>query len=127
MVRGRLVLTACAPNRRWPKTITTFLRSLAIDAGRDAIAVILSGMANDGSAALGDIKRMGGTTFAQADAQWPDMPTHAIDTGHVDFVLSGEAIGLALSRLSALAREASRASQVEVGTTKRVRLTPSKN
>ena len=70
---------------------------------------------------------MGGTTFAHADAQWPDMPTHAIDTGHVDFVLSGEAIGLALSRLSALALEASRASQVEVGTTKRVRLTPSKN
>jgi two-component system, chemotaxis family, CheB/CheR fusion protein len=105
MLDGRLVLTACEPARGWPRTVTTFLRSLALDAGSDAVAVILSGLANDGSAALGEIKRVGGATFAQADPKCPDMPMHAIETGHVDFVLSSEAIGLALSGLSAASHQ----------------------
>jgi two-component system, chemotaxis family, protein-glutamate methylesterase/glutaminase len=97
---GRLVLSAREQQRGWPNTITTFLHSLAIDAGVDAVAVILSGLTGDGSAALGQIKRAGGVTFAQAHAEWPDMPTHAIETGHVDFVLSSEDIGPALAALS---------------------------
>jgi hypothetical protein len=70
---------------------------LEIDAGARAVAVILSGLADDGSGALGAIKAGGGVTFAQADAEWPDMPSHAVKTGFVDFVLSSENIGRALS------------------------------
>ena len=100
IIDRRLVLNAREQARGWPITITTFLQSLAIDAGVNAVAVILSGLADDGSAALVQIKRAGGVTFAQADAEWTDMPSHAIETGHVDFVLSSEAIGSALTALS---------------------------
>lgn len=96
IVDGRLVLSRRAKAVGWPTTITSFLESLAIDAGARAVAVILSGLADDGSAALGAIRARGGSTFAQADAEWPDMPRHAIDTGFVDFVLSSENIGRAL-------------------------------
>jgi two-component system CheB/CheR fusion protein len=100
IIDGRLVLSSRAKTVGWPNTITTFLQSLAIDAGAGAVAVILSGLANDGSAALGAIKARGGATFAQSDAEWSDMPTHAIETGFVDFVLSSKNIGPALMELS---------------------------
>jgi two-component system, chemotaxis family, protein-glutamate methylesterase/glutaminase len=96
IVDGRLVLSTRAKTFGWPTTITSFLQALAIDAGTRAVAVILSGLADDGSAALAAIKAAGGATFAQADAEWPEMPRHAIETGFVDFVLSSENIGRAL-------------------------------
>ena len=100
IVDGRLVLSPRRRSGRRPTTITNFLQSLAIEAGGRAVAVILSGFADDGSAALGSIKVLGGVTFAQANAQYADMPRHAIETGHVDFVLSSEEIGRALALLS---------------------------
>jgi two-component system, chemotaxis family, CheB/CheR fusion protein len=101
IVGGRLVLSVPEKERGRPKTISRFLQSLALDAGVRAVAVILSGRADDGSAALGLIKTAGGTIFAQTDAEWSDMPTSAIETGYVDFVLSSENIGLALTSRSA--------------------------
>ena len=74
-------------------SITTFLLSLAANAGSRAIAVILSGMAADGSQALGAIQAGGGKTFAQSGAEYDSMPQHAIDTGHVDYILSAAKIG----------------------------------
>jgi chemotaxis response regulator CheB len=100
LVDGRLLLNACEQTRGWPNTVTRFLQSLAIDAGARAVAVILSGLADDGSAALHGIKGVGGTTFAQRNAAWSDMPNHAIETGHVDLVLSSEGIGRALTLLA---------------------------
>jgi chemotaxis response regulator CheB len=102
IIDGRLVLSTRAKTIGWPTTITNFLQSLAIDRGPRAVAVILSGLADDGSAAPGAIKAAGGATFAQADPEWSDMPRHAIETGYVDFVLSSEQIGRALSTKSAL-------------------------
>jgi chemotaxis response regulator CheB len=99
IVDGRFALSPRKKNRGSPRTITNFLQTLASDAGGDAVAVILSGHADDGSAALGAIKASGGVTFAQADAEWSDMPRHAIATGFVDFVLSSENIGRALTVL----------------------------
>jgi two-component system CheB/CheR fusion protein len=100
IVDGRLRLSAQGKTVGLPMTITKFLQTLAIDAGARAVAVILSGLADDGSAALSAIKAAGGITFAQANARWTDMPRHAIETGHVDFVLSSEEIGRALASLS---------------------------
>jgi two-component system, chemotaxis family, CheB/CheR fusion protein len=101
LVEGRLLLTAREQTAGWPDTITKFLQSLALEAGVRSVAVILSGRADDGSAALGPFKAAGGTTFAQGDPKWSEMPRHAIETGYVDFVLSSENIGLALTTLSA--------------------------
>jgi len=85
----------------WPTSITAFLSSLAKSVGSRAVAVILSGMAADGSAALGAIKAGGGKTFAQSGAVYESMPQHAIDTGHVDYVLSAPQIGAHLANIYA--------------------------
>jgi two-component system, chemotaxis family, CheB/CheR fusion protein len=99
IIDGHFILSSRAKSVGWPTTITIFLQSLAIDAGSAAVAVILSGLADDGSAALGAIKACGGATFAQSDARWSDMPTHAVETGFVDYVLSSKDIGQALAAL----------------------------
>lgn len=84
----------------WPKTISLFLFSLAEAIGQRAVAVILSGMDHDGSAALEAIKAKGGVTFAQSDAAFDSMPRHAMETGHVDYLLPSADIGQALLKLA---------------------------
>jgi two-component system, chemotaxis family, CheB/CheR fusion protein len=83
-----------------PITINRFLLSLAEGYGRRAVAVILSGMHHDGSAALKAIKAAGGVTFAQSDAEFDDMPRHAAETGYVDFILPPADISKALVALA---------------------------
>jgi two-component system, chemotaxis family, protein-glutamate methylesterase/glutaminase len=74
----------------WPKNISIFLKSLADDRQKRAIAVILSGFDSDGAAALKSIKEAGGLVFAQKfqTAEQPDMPQSAVKTGCVDRLLS---------------------------------------
>ena len=76
--------------------------SLAVDRGDRAIAVVLSGGDGDGSLGLTAIKEAGGVTFAQceATAKVDSMPTTAIATGNVDFVLTPEKIAQELLNLS---------------------------
>src|SRR5204863_1952418 len=58
-----------------------------------AIAIILSGIASDGTAGIQSIKAEGGITFAQnATAKFQGMPKNAADSGFIDFVLSPEDI-----------------------------------
>ncbi|MHB1563808.1 MAG: EAL domain-containing protein [Leptospirillum sp.] len=65
-----------------------FLESLASDLKERAVGVILSGAGSDGSAGISAIKNHGGVTLAQDDtAIFPSMPTSAILTGSVDFIL----------------------------------------
>ena len=84
----------------WPKTINIFLCSLAETAGRRAVAVILSGLDGDGSAALKAIKAAGGLTFAQSDAAFASMPRSAVETGHVDYLMPAVGIAKALLALT---------------------------
>lgn len=86
--------------RGWPKTINVFLSSLAEVSGARAVAVILSGLDGDGSAALQAIKDEGGETFAQSDAAFDSMPRAAVETGHVDHLLPASAIAEALIELA---------------------------
>lgn len=80
----------------------TFLTSLAANSGNKAIAIVLSGGDGDGALGLTAIKAAGGVTFAQCEhtAKFDSMPTAAIATGHVDFVLSPEQIAAELVDLS---------------------------
>src|SRR5262245_34127043 len=66
-----------------------------------AIAVVLTGSGSDGSMGVEAIKKMGGTVIAQdeASSEFFAMPSAAIETGKVDFVLPLDEIGLALSSL----------------------------
>jgi chemotaxis methyl-accepting protein methylase/signal transduction histidine kinase len=76
--------------------------SLAAECGHRAIAIVLSGGDGDGSLGLTAIKAAGGVTFAQceATANVESMPTSAIATGNVDFVLPPEKIAEELLNLS---------------------------
>jgi two-component system, chemotaxis family, CheB/CheR fusion protein len=84
----------------WPKTINIFLCSLAEAIGRRAVAVILSGLDGDGSDALKAIKAVGGMTFAQSDASYDSMPRHAVETGHIDYMLPAAEIATSLLGLA---------------------------
>jgi two-component system CheB/CheR fusion protein len=71
----------------WPTTISTFLQSLAANAGSRTIAVILSGKDFDGSSAMSTVRAAGGINMAQSNARSPEMPASAVKTGYVDFYL----------------------------------------
>ena len=75
-----------------PNTIDIFLKSLAEDAGRWAVGIILSGTGSDGSQGLREIKAKMGIVIAQepSTARYDGMPRAAIATGLVDFVLAPE-------------------------------------
>src|ERR1700744_2773843 len=82
-------------------TIDTFLRSLAVSHGSDAIGVILSGTASDGTLGLAAIKGEAGITFAQepASAKYDGMPASAIASGCVDFILTPAGIAKEIARI----------------------------
>ncbi|MBT9332622.1 chemotaxis protein CheB [Paracidobacterium acidisoli] len=82
-------------------TIDIFFRSLAFDQGSNAIGVVLSGTASDGTLGLTAIKGEGGITFAQdtGSANYDGMPASAIAADCVDFVLSPEGIAAELARI----------------------------
>lgn len=71
---------------------------MIVSGGKDAIAVILSGMASDGSLGVKAIKSAGGIVFAQDEfsAGHFGMPHSAAATGLIDFVLPPEGIAAKL-------------------------------
>lgn len=84
-----------------PLPIDCFLISLAEDRRNQAIGIILSGSASDGTLGLKAIKAEGGITFAQDEksAKFSSMPHSAITAGYVDFVLPPAAIARELARI----------------------------
>jgi two-component system, chemotaxis family, CheB/CheR fusion protein len=82
--------------------IDDFFRTLADDMQNNAIGVILSGTASDGTFGLRAIKAEGGITFAQSEVscEYEGMPHSAIAAGHVDFVLTPEDIARELARIA---------------------------
>jgi len=81
--------------------IDTFFRSLAQDQTTNAVGVILSGTANDGTLGLSAIKDAGGITFAQdlQTAKYDGMPSSAVSAGVVDYVLPPDRIAQELLRI----------------------------
>jgi len=71
--------------------INIFFNSLALDRNKNAIGIILSGTGSDGSNGIKAIKNLGGIVFVQDEsAKFNGMPSSAISTGCVDFILSPE-------------------------------------
>jgi chemotaxis response regulator CheB len=98
---GEFRLKPISKPRGWPDVITVFLRSLTRHWSGKLIAVIVSGYDGDGSAALCDIRELGGITIAQKleTATQPDMPESAIASGCIDYILSPEDIGRTITRI----------------------------
>jgi two-component system CheB/CheR fusion protein len=101
---GSLRLAARTLHRGQHMPVDIFLRSLAADRGNRAAGVILSGANTDGALGVEAIKAEGGITIVQdpASARHRDMPTAALETGCVDFVLSPAAIAQELARIDQL-------------------------
>ena len=75
--------------------IDYFFRSLAEDIKDRAVAAILSGTGSDGTLGLKWVKGQGGMTMAQepCSAKFGGMPSSAIASGDVDFVLPADKMG----------------------------------
>lgn len=74
--------------------IDIFLKSLADERGKDAIAVILSGTGSDGTRGADYIKASGGLVLVQdpLSARFDGMPNNAILSGNADAILEPEAM-----------------------------------
>ena len=84
--------------------IDLFFQSLADEKKDEAIGVVLSGIASDGTLGLRAIKSEDGLTFAQdpKTAQYDGMPRSAILSGAVDIVASPQGIAEEIGRISHL-------------------------
>jgi two-component system CheB/CheR fusion protein len=100
LVDGHLKLAPRSVTAIGNFAVDYFLTALASIYKNNAIGVILSGTATDGTLGLKAIKAEGGITFAQDDsAKFPGMPTSAYDSGYVDFLMPPERIAEELARL----------------------------
>ena len=99
---GKFVLVEREHTQSPHLPIDYFLTALANDGGDQAIGIILSGTASDGTQGCIAIKVAGGITFAQdqKSAKYYDMPENAIRGGSIDFVLPPKDIAKELVRIS---------------------------
>jgi two-component system CheB/CheR fusion protein len=99
---GMLQLGSRVLTRGQHMPINDFFRSLAENAGQQAIGVILSGTASDGTEGCRAIKAAGGITFAQDEesAKYDSMPRNAVNAGCIDFILSPKDIARELGGIS---------------------------
>jgi two-component system, chemotaxis family, protein-glutamate methylesterase/glutaminase len=76
--------------------------SVAASYRERAIAVVLTGSGSDGAMGVEAVKKMGGTVIAQDEStsEFPAMPTAAVETGKVDFVLPLDEMSSALLTLT---------------------------
>ncbi|HWB87247.1 MAG TPA: chemotaxis protein CheB [Bryobacteraceae bacterium] len=105
LVRERsLTLEARPATAEKFRPVDAFFTSLAASFHSNAIGVVLSGTANDGTLGLKAIKAEGGITFAQnQSARFDGMPRSAIEAGVVDFILPPRRIA---EELTAIAQRA---------------------
>jgi two-component system chemotaxis response regulator CheB len=81
--------------------IDPLFRSAGISAGPRAIGVVLSGLLNDGSSGLADLKRCGGVTVVQnpLDAVEGEMPRTALLGSDIDYRAPASELASLLTRL----------------------------
>ncbi|HVB89868.1 MAG TPA: chemotaxis protein CheB [Beijerinckiaceae bacterium] len=103
LVMGDVIKLGRGPRENMARpAIDPLFRSVGMSCGPRCIAVVLSGLLNDGAAGLADVKRCGGTTVVQnpADAAAQDMPRGALTTSDVDYRADIADMGPLLVRLA---------------------------
>lgn len=82
-------------------SIDVLFESAAAAFGTRVIGIILTGMNDDGTRGLSEIKRRGGLTIAEdpKTAKAPEMPQAAIDANAVDIILPLKNIGTFLANI----------------------------
>jgi two-component system chemotaxis response regulator CheB len=100
---GHLHVTKGAQENRSRPGIDPLFRTAAVAFGNRVTGIILSGYLDDGTAGLIAIKRCGGTCIVQdpKEADYPDMPTNALNQLKVDYCVPITEMGDILSKLVA--------------------------
>jgi len=106
MFDGLLLVGELERPRGQHVAIDLFFRALASVHRERAVAIVLSGTGSDGAVGVTRVKEQGGVTLAQApaDAEHEGMPSAAIRTGAVDFVLPASDMAQKLIELWANAK-----------------------
>ena len=117
MLHGVLQVLPGAATHGALTTVDHFLRSLALDQGPQAIGVILSGSASDGTLGMQAIKAQGGITLAQEEtsAEHSGMPHSVIAAGAADIVLPPAGIARELVRIASTPPHAAAARSGALG------------
>ena len=97
--RTRVVLGP-RENRARP-AINPLFRSAAADRAGRVVALLLSGLLDDGVTGLAAVQRCGGVTIVQdpQDAEFPELPRRAVEEGAADHVLALPRMSELLERL----------------------------
>jgi two-component system chemotaxis response regulator CheB len=98
---GRVRLSRGPKQNRFRPAIDPLFRTAARVFGQQVIGVILSGLLDDGTFGLMQVKRSGGIAICQdpSDADAADMPSSAIRNAHPDYVLKSSEMAPLLNRL----------------------------
>jgi two-component system chemotaxis response regulator CheB len=99
--RGRLSVSRGAREHGLRPAIDPLFRSAAVAYGPRVIGIVLSGLLDDGTVGLREIKRAGGLAIVQdpRDTEWPSMPQSALKHVNVDYSVSSSQIGTLLQQL----------------------------
>ena len=86
---GKLYLEEQKLKKTLNLPIDIFFRTLAVDQGKKAVAVVLSGTGSDGTLGIRSIKEAGGMIMVQDEksAKFDGMPRSSVSTGLVDYIL----------------------------------------
>jgi two-component system, chemotaxis family, protein-glutamate methylesterase/glutaminase len=101
LVRGDRLQVVRGPRENGHRpAIDPLFRSAAATRGNEVIAVVLTGVLDDGSAGVVAVSRHGGTVVVQdpADAAFPDMPAHAIADDSPEAILPLDEIATFLAK-----------------------------
>ncbi|GEP52591.1 hypothetical protein FNO01nite_32630 [Flavobacterium noncentrifugens] len=82
-----MIITQGTQENRYRPSIDVLFRSAAAAFGNRVIAIILTGMLEDGTSGMSAVKRCGGVTIVQDpdDAQFPSMPISVMNNMQVDY------------------------------------------
>ena len=87
IAEGEVVIGKGAAENGWRPSINNLFRSAAASYGSRVIGIILTGLLDDGTAGMSNIKRSGGICVVQNpnEADYPDMPLSVLDNLEVDY------------------------------------------
>jgi len=98
---GRLVVNRGAREHGLRPAIDPLFRSVAVGYGPRVIGIVLSGLLDDGTVGLREIKRAGGLAIVQdpRDTEWPSMPQSALNHVEIDYCVPAAQIGTLLQQI----------------------------
>ena len=83
---GHILMRRGPVENRTRPAVNALFRSAAVHYGARVLGVVLTGLLDDGTQGLIAIKAAGGTSIVQdpEEAEWPSMPSNALQRDHVD-------------------------------------------